>query len=119
MKQNIKKIWIEALRSGDYKQGTGALRITSENEKGETIINHCCLGVLCNLHKKIMKKKGWDGYNYLGEDCFIPESVKKWAGLESGNGAFEYKNGESTSLVSLNDEGKSFKQIANIIEKYF
>lgn len=42
MKKKIAKMWADALRSGDYKQGIGRLR----NEH-----NHfCCLGVLCNLH---------------------------------------------------------------------
>lgn len=44
MNQEIKKRWVAALRSGDYKQGTGALR-NADNK-------FCCLGVLCDLHSK-------------------------------------------------------------------
>ena len=40
MKKNIMKRWVSALRSGEFKQGKGALEA-----KGK----HCCLGVLCEL----------------------------------------------------------------------
>lgn len=42
MRPKVKKEWIAALRSGDYRQGRGQLR--SEDN------SFCCLGVLCNLH---------------------------------------------------------------------
>lgn len=47
MKPEIKKIWIEALRSGKYQQGQGALK------EGDSF---CCLGVLCDLYDST----GWD-----------------------------------------------------------
>ena len=40
MKPEIKKQWVQALRSGEYKQGRGQLK------QGATF---CCLGVLCDL----------------------------------------------------------------------
>jgi len=43
MKLEVKKLWIEALRSGKYEQGRGAL-----NKDGK----FCCLGVLCDLAVK-------------------------------------------------------------------
>lgn len=43
----IKKKWVKALRSGKYNQCDGQLR------QGDTF---CCLGVLCDLHRKAMKK---------------------------------------------------------------
>jgi hypothetical protein len=49
MKPEIKKMWLEALRSGQYKQGGGALRPHGGNE-------FCCLGVLCNLHAQTHPK---------------------------------------------------------------
>lgn len=45
MNENAKK-WVEALRSGDYKQATGVL--TRVNDKGEPE-SHCCLGVACQV----------------------------------------------------------------------
>jgi hypothetical protein len=41
MDKEIKRKWIEALRSGDYKQGRGWLR----DKEG----NYCCLGVLMEV----------------------------------------------------------------------
>lgn len=42
MNQKIKKKWIEALRSGKYKQGKTLLRSANK---------FCCLGVLCDIIK--------------------------------------------------------------------
>ena len=44
MKPEIQAEWVAALRSGEYKQGTGVLR-SEANE-------FCCLGVLCDLAVK-------------------------------------------------------------------
>lgn len=73
MKKNIKKLWVKALRSGKYKQGCRALRYDNM---------FCCLGVLCDLHRKRTKKKGniWRNNAYLGYRAGIPEDVQKWAG---------------------------------------
>jgi hypothetical protein len=42
MKESLKKEWIAALRSGEYKQGEGFLH-TADTEE------FCCLGVLCDI----------------------------------------------------------------------
>lgn len=42
LNENAKK-WVQALRSGEYKQGKDALR---DNDK------FCCLGVACEVYKK-------------------------------------------------------------------
>lgn len=115
MKPKIKAKWLEALRSGKYKQ-------TKEVLKDST--GYCCLGVLCDIHRKTIKKKGWtknscNNLEYYNEAGTLPENVLKWAGIEDENGKFKYKNGKTVYLTNLNDNGKSFKQIANIIEKYF
>lgn len=41
MDSTLKQEWITALRSGDYKQGKGGLKSTTNS--------FCCLGVLCDL----------------------------------------------------------------------
>lgn len=116
MKPKIKAKWLEALRSGKYKQTKKVLKDST---------GYCCLGVLCDIHRKTIKKKGWDkvlhsnNLKYYNQIEILPENVLKWAGIEDENGKFKYKNGETEYLTNLNDNGKSFKQIANIIEKYF
>ena len=42
MNATFKALWLEALRSGDYKQGTGHLHNRAGND------GYCCLGVLFN-----------------------------------------------------------------------
>lgn len=118
MRKAVKEKWLKALRSGGYKQTQGCLK----DENG-----YCCLGVLCDIHSKTIKEKGYkflplgDHYRYLRCGSTLPEEVQEWSNLidRDGVGAFKYKNGKSEDLASLNDSGKSFKQIANIIEKYF
>lgn len=45
MKKEVAKAWVEALRSGKYKQGKGWLR----QEEPGVEPTFCCLGVLCDL----------------------------------------------------------------------
>jgi hypothetical protein len=45
--QEIKDAWLTALKSGEYIQGGGVLRIV-ENNGHQTW--HCCLGVLSEIH---------------------------------------------------------------------
>ena len=52
MNQQIKQLWVNALRSGEYKQATGRLR---KND------GYCCLGVLCDLHSKTTGEGHWEG----------------------------------------------------------
>lgn len=49
------------------------------------------------------------------EGAILPETVAEHFGFKDKNG--EFVNGALfTSLVDLNDEGKSFEEIANVIE---
>jgi hypothetical protein len=103
------KKWLQALRSGKFKQTTGQLA----DEVG-----HCCLGVACEVAIKegVIKK-----YNH--QNGMLPEKVRKFFGLSTGDGFFHKpvtgKSGiEFNALTELNDEGKkSFKQIAQFIER--
>jgi hypothetical protein len=118
MKEHIKTKWLEALRSGEYQQGKYRLK---RNNK------YCCLGVLTDLHRKTKKKKDckWiklaDGdESYFNSIGALNIKVQKWSGIDSAGGFFKYPtNNKTNTLASLNDTGKSFKQIADIIEKYF
>ena len=131
MKQNIMKKWVKALRSGKFKQGTGTLK--QYNSKGQ--VKYCCLGVLCELYNQEMKKKkkktlpektknnnscftDWHKHTVFGDKGFdLPKEVMKWSGIETSDGQLWYTLGDLSTLSSLNDSGKRFKTIANIIEK--
>jgi len=120
MNSTIKEKWLSALRSGKYKQGKEALR-TKENK-------FCCLGVLCDVYRKETKLGKWDK-NHFSNFAFIntkknnqkfnslgilPISVMDWAGLKDVNPTF----GNET-LAKLNDNGFTFQEIADIIDKNF
>lgn len=107
MNKQVKKKWLKALRSGEYKQG-------QENLNKDNAF--CCLGVLCDLHAEEVNGK-WISGKYLGSSSLLPHIVSEWAGLldNEDEEAIIYK-GKCKYLTSANDNGYSFKQIANIIE---
>lgn len=112
MKQEIAKLWVEALRSGEFKQTKSRL---------ETSEGNCCLGVLCRLanRQKIIPNDIIDVFAettcFDGATIFLPKVVKIWAGMKTKNGGYR-DNNEYNSLASLNDHGKTFNEIADTIE---
>lgn len=98
--------WIAWLKSGVFKQTQDSL----QDEKG-----HCCLGVGCELFIPDNKKKFWDIYVYEQElEGEFPNEqpyAPKWLQLIDDD--VEAK--KSFKISELNDDGKSFKQIANIL----
>ena len=106
--------WLGALRSGEYKQADGYLKIDGK---------FCCLGVACEIsglgewiEESPLAPKA-SSYNIEGENpvnSVLPETVRGWLGLESVEGAI--LNGEGFSLTYRNDNGYSFEKIADIIE---
>lgn len=106
MKKSV-KMWIAALRSGAYKQGTQWLRNGNE---------FCCLGVACDLYNKTHKRgldirKEGGEYYFDGSADYLPNKVQKWLGMSTASGEFG-----SDALVEMNDRGKSFAEIADLIE---
>jgi hypothetical protein len=121
MNQQIKKLWVDALRSGEYEQGQECLK--REEESGA---KHCCLGVLCELYEKevggleitSVMAGGRKFYRFEGRNDFLPMKVAKWAGLTKGDpDVMPLADGRFTSVADLNDEGKSFLEIADVIEE--
>lgn len=106
-------LWIEALRSGEYKQCRLALR------DGE---GFCCLGVACEVAIKAgvpLVQAGEDGYSVPGSGiinrAFLPRAVRAWLGLSSGNGQVS----SFQSLSVLNDrERRNFTYIADFIDEH-
>lgn len=135
------KAWVAALRSGEWHQSRDALRTEGEGRTG-----FCCLGVACEMsglgawidgayfqdrdqHAETERRQRnesqcphCEGYD---DECrhkeyseeFTSPMVQKWLGLSSEDGTFTL-DGAHTSLVRLNDDGKSFAEIADIIEKH-
>jgi len=115
MKPKIKKMWVEALRSGEYDQTQEYLR---------DCYGYCCLGVLCDLHRKVTGQGHWDKDNrYITEtddrNCALPQPVYEWAGFtRSLPRVYESENPDLVlSLSEMNDYGEmDFAWIAAIIE---
>lgn len=122
MNAEVKKKWVNALRSGDYHQGRGRLRKrrNPESTKDRNLDLFCCLGVLCDLYDP----EGWEGDLYLGASVFPPLEVEKWAGL-SVDGSYGEPNRVNVcvDLVTMNDGENpdeyafDFEEIADYIER--
>jgi len=124
MNSKIKKLWVNALRSGKFRQGQ--LRLVKKDENKH--LKYCCLGVLCKLYiqetgDNIFSK---DNYTFAGERYDLPKKVKKWAGLSSDqinedtivSKSKNSDDGYCVGLIAINDDTEiGFKGIADIIEK--
>ena len=128
MNSKIKEVWVNALRSGKYEQGSEKLR----SETG-----YCCLGVLCDIyaqeHNTQWEFRGDEEINPQSQDYwyfdehseFLPESVMNWAELKTHNPTvrIDVEDNEDEDnwyykdeLSNVNDSGYDFSQIANLIE---
>jgi len=124
MKSEIKTLWVEALRSGLYKQGYS--RLITADPSGREASRFCCLGVLCNLHAKAnprIESNSLDPHSYLGSVATLPWEVYVWSGLDSNNPIVkappeDKDSGCLKTLAEINDSGKfDFIKIASIIEE--
>src|SRR5579859_8070392 len=106
------RLWLDALRSGEFKQGREHLRV----EKGSKF-GYCCLGVACVIYQRETD----DPVPELLADTLLPQRVADWLGLASTMGKFDspiyHGNDQANDLTELNDDAKySFKKIADFIE---
>jgi hypothetical protein len=103
MREDVKAKWLEALRSGEYKQGREALR-TVDNA-------YCCLGVLCDIVGVEWTFGARGAYGHYGDTQKVAHPDKRVyeaCGLDDSH--------EGT-LVEMNDDaGKTFAEIADWIE---
>lgn len=101
MNRKIKQKWLNALRSGNFQQGTGKLRDSNGN--------YCCLGVLCeitgngqnrDMSKSFPADKDPDGTDINSVKPFMGLSVKM-----------------QEKLAEMNDYGDTFEEIASYISR--
>lgn len=98
MKKSHARKWINALRSGKYKQTKDTLRDAN---------GFCCLGVL----DEIFPEKCLSG----GGNWFLNNYEQ--IGLGSYRGSLYNDDGSScVSLSQLNDDGYTFDEIADVIQ---
>lgn len=112
MHKHITDRWVAALRSGEYEQTTERLCDSS---------GYCCLGVLCVLAKA-------DGvelplaFRDHERDQTLDETIMRWSDMLTLTGApagdnFLIGGVAYLSLASANDQGATFNEIADVIEK--
>ena len=108
--------WLKALESGEYKQGLRALHMNTVT-LGDRF---CCLGVGC-MTLDVERKKdscilGGLVFGVAGVTALAPLELLQALALRSRGGAFSSNTivagVEADSLVTLNDSGVSFQQIA-------
>jgi hypothetical protein len=150
-KAEVRKLWVEELRSGNWKQGRSLLGYRDEDaETGERGERYCCLGVLCELYRKHEDPEGkllnryynndeqryeyYDNTENEEDHNYLPMVVQRWAGLKTSQGVavdgdsgraqsaiYYAKGGRDSrykiSLADANDDGATFEQIAENIER--
>lgn len=116
MNPEIKDMWVDALTSGEYKQGQNVLQCSN----GE----FCCLGVLCDLYMKATGNGQWVidyswGHKFVTgtqeDSCAPTPDVMEWAGLEVLP-SYD-KDTHLGQLICKNDSGVPFTAIAEYIEE--
>jgi hypothetical protein len=113
MNPEDKQLWIQALNSGEYKQGTGQLVCKDY---------YCCLGVFCEV--KEVPKGGLNSFRFTSENLWanLPPSFLK--PKDDGSGRFQGfcipgEGIRATNLAELNDTlGFTFPEIAEIVEMF-
>lgn len=99
------KRWVTALKSGKYKQAQKQLR---------TNAGFCCLGVLCDLARKDggddWTPSSLQGYEYKKNCGVLQDDMERFI---FGDNTYTL----SHTLVEMNDNGATFKEIAKVIEE--
>jgi hypothetical protein len=103
--------WLEALRSGEYKQGEGFLYQQEKN-------SFCCLGVACAIQYPKHYLVDNEGHFHAG----IIEKREDQLKYDLKKIPFELKGSASNNnlvsiLTGMNDDGNDFLEIADWIEK--
>ena len=101
MNKELLKRWVEALRSGKYKQG--ALYLCQYDEDGNAVA-FCCLGVLQNIEPRI-KGDDW------GDELLDEDSLKEFLGVNGKDRFIQSR------YAGWNDEEMPFPEIADRLEK--
>ena len=111
MNQEMKIKWLEALRSGKYKQAVSRLML--KDHRGQ---RYCCLGVLCEI-SGLGEWTEEPSYSNVHEFIYnrghfasnLPPAMREALGISDD---------DIETLVNMNDLTKaSFTQIADWIER--
>lgn len=128
-----RRLWLEALRSGDFQQTAGQLFSKTKNA-------YCCLGVACRIaglpsyeverDEELSVYFGVQGEEYNASSYLtLPTAGREWLGVSDENPAIDFPEdlldlssdfGDyiPRDVASLNDGGVTFAQIADLIEHF-
>jgi hypothetical protein len=130
-KQMLMEQWLEALRSGDFEQGQGAMR--AEDGRSEKP-KYCCLGVA----DEVCFSATWQGQfidhayqDDMGSAGSLPDERREILELDKepteedmashraviGEVLYSSKPDREQLLIGMNDSGISFEGIAAFIEE--
>lgn len=113
MDKTLKESWIEALRSGEYEQTQETLL-----RKDGPAKSYCCLGVLCAISDEVFENDD-DDIPFMWGDNKDYDAV----GFVDGELATPFINhigmphSHQSTLIGMNDIGKTFATIADWIEE--
>lgn len=107
----LKVKWLEALRSGDYPQDIGELRSKD---------GWCCLGVLAYVagvdECRLRNQDTLSASNVKRDDLLGPWDKPEYSPINFSSSKPETLITTQRKLAAMNDEGKSFGDIADWIE---
>lgn len=108
--------WVAALRSGKYKQGQRYLRSCNDT--------YCCLGVLLDIERVQWETtEGYDAYYAMNDNAesrllYFGDSGVSTEGDISPCAVYDGTN-ERNFLISMNDAGLPFHDIATVLEHVY
>lgn len=125
------QLWVDALRSGKYEQGTGWL---ARRDSPTDTYKYCCLGVACDVAVKngldldVTEQQygGASYFEYNARDVSLPLAVADWLGVD-GTSIYlpnphqnRIDKRREVPAITLNDDFLcSFAVIADAIEKKY
>lgn len=120
MPKEMKAKWLAALRSGEYKQGKGALRV----EEDDGTISWCCMGALEEMldgdveRNEEGRPKGFPTVGWMRFHGVDAEGIQDTFGENVWNpDVYDPIRGDDISLSMANDHlNYTFPQIADLIE---
>lgn len=125
------KLWIQALRSGEYEQARGYMEVLpgAEDDNGEVSdrVRHCCLGVAT----RVALANGWSLVPRWEDDeldwgqTAMDERVGAWYGFPFGEKSdpplvrATETQGEIMCTTANDELDWNFEQIANALEALY
>ncbi len=105
------RLWVAALRSGEFQQGKDLLR------HGDF---YCCIGVGCEVYRRTTKDGAWLRSEFEASGSYsttaFPNTVRDWYGLPSASPLAN----TGRHFSDMNDDDKAdFPTIADAIEKTY